>query len=113
YRGSLAEPLLALMAERGGIVTRADLEAYEVAWADPVDVPYLGRRFLGRSGLSRMPETIAVLPRLRGLAAADRVVALVGALEGEDAYGDTTNLTVVDAAGDACVLTTSLGLGSG
>ena len=30
-----------------------------------------------------------------------------------DRDGDTTNLTVVDAAGDAVVLTTSLGLGSG
>src|SRR5438105_1019633 len=113
YRGSLGEALLALVAERGGIVTRADLEAYAPAWFEPVELRYLDRRFLGRSGLSRVPETIAMLPRLRGLAAADRVVALVGVLEGEDAYGDTTNVTVVDAAGNACVLTTSLGLGSG
>ena len=113
YRGSLGEALLALVAERGGIVTRADLETYAPAWFEPVELRYLDRRFLGRSGLSRVPETIAMLPRLRGLAAADRIVALVGVLEGEDAYGDTTNVTVVDAAGNACVLTTSLGLGSG
>jgi len=113
YRGSLAEALLALMADRGGIVTRDDLEAYEPAWVEPVEMPYLGRRFLGRSGLSRMPETVAVLPRLRGLGAAGRVVALVTVLEGEDEYGDTTNVTVVDEVGNACVLTTSLGLGSG
>jgi gamma-glutamyltranspeptidase/glutathione hydrolase len=30
-----------------------------------------------------------------------------------DAFGDTTNLVTVDALGDVCVLTTSLGLGSG
>src|SRR5439155_3950425 len=113
YRGSLAEALLALMADRGGIVTRDDLEAYEPAWVEPVEMPYLGRRFLGRSGLSRMPETVAVLPRLRGLGAAGRVVTLVTVLEGEDEYGDTTNVTVVDEVGNACVLTTSLGLGSG
>jgi gamma-glutamyltranspeptidase/glutathione hydrolase len=40
-------------------------------------------------------------------------VRLAKALAAPDRSGDTTNLTVVDAAGDAVVLTTSLGLGSG
>jgi gamma-glutamyltranspeptidase/glutathione hydrolase len=40
-------------------------------------------------------------------------VRLAKALAAPDRDGDTTNLTVVDAAGDAVVLTTSLGLGSG
>ena len=35
------------------------------------------------------------------------------ALAGPDRQGDTTNITVVDGAGAAVVLTTSLGLGSG
>ena len=50
----------------------------------------------------------------RGLSARERVVALVDALDG--AAGPethTTNLVAVDADGNACVLTTSLGLGSG
>ena len=34
-------------------------------------------------------------------------------LEAADGGGDTTNVSVVDAEGNACVLTTSLGLGSG
>ena len=38
---------------------------------------------------------------------------LARTLDGPDSVGDTTNLTVVDAEGSACVLTTSLGLGSG
>jgi gamma-glutamyltranspeptidase/glutathione hydrolase len=41
------------------------------------------------------------------------VLALVGVLDGSRGGGHTTNLSVVDARGNACVLTTSLGLGSG
>ncbi|MFN2628780.1 MAG: gamma-glutamyltransferase [Gaiellaceae bacterium] len=113
YRGSLAEALLDLVAERGGLITRDDLKAYEVAWRQPVELGWHGRRFLTREGLSGMPETVPRLPRVRGLEASARVVALVEALDGEERPGHTTNLTVVDAEGSACVLTTSLGLGSG
>ena len=41
------------------------------------------------------------------------MLALVGALAGPVPEGHTTNLVTVDAEGNACVLTTSLGLGSG
>jgi gamma-glutamyltranspeptidase/glutathione hydrolase len=47
---------------------------------------------------------------------ADRVLAFVDALAARghaERGADTTNVTVVDARGNACVLTTSLGLGSG
>src|SRR4029077_5191352 len=37
YTGSLAVALLALMDERGGLVTRDDLEAYEATWSEPVE----------------------------------------------------------------------------
>jgi gamma-glutamyltranspeptidase / glutathione hydrolase len=41
-------------------------------------------------------------------------VALLAAIDdGRSGAGHTTNLTIVDADGSACVLTTSLGLGSG
>ena len=39
--------------------------------------------------------------------------ALLDALEGPGAEGHTTNLTTVDSEGNACVLTSSLGLGTG
>ncbi|MGI8459797.1 MAG: gamma-glutamyltransferase, partial [Propionibacteriaceae bacterium] len=39
--------------------------------------------------------------------------ALVGALRAPDRRAETTNVVAVDAQGDACVATTSLGLGSG
>jgi gamma-glutamyltranspeptidase/glutathione hydrolase len=114
YTGTIADALLALCRERGGLVTRTDLDAYDARWGDPVRGAYLDWTLLTRSGLSGVPETTARLPRLRGLSETERVLALVDAFAAEaDLRGDTTNLTVVDAAGNACVLTTSLGLGSG
>jgi gamma-glutamyltranspeptidase/glutathione hydrolase len=113
YRGAIAEALLALVEERGGVVTRRDLEAYDALWTEPVEVPYAGRRVLTRGGLSGVPTALSRLRPLRDLSPADRVVALLGALDGPSLEGHTTNLVAVDAEGSACVLTTSLGLGSG
>ncbi|MDX6474325.1 MAG: hypothetical protein QOK22_3141 [Gaiellaceae bacterium] len=114
YTGTIGEALLALSAERHGLLTRADLAAYEPRWNDPAETAWLGLRFSSRDGLTGVPAAVARLPRLRGLAPGERLVALVGALDG--AAGPethTTNLVTVDADGNACVLTTSLGLGSG
>jgi gamma-glutamyltranspeptidase/glutathione hydrolase len=115
YTGAIATSLLDLSDERGGLLTAEDLHTYEAAWTEPVQTAWLGLRFLSRAGLSGVPDTLARLPRLRGLSAADRVVALVGALDGNAGGPEThtTNLVTVDSDGNACVLTTSLGLGSG
>jgi gamma-glutamyltranspeptidase / glutathione hydrolase len=53
------------------------------------------------------------LPVLRGLSETERVLALLPAVETTGAETHTTNVSVVDAEGNACVITTSLGLGSG
>jgi gamma-glutamyltranspeptidase/glutathione hydrolase len=114
YRGSLAGALLELMDERGGLVTRDDLEAYEATWSEPVPVAYAGTTFWTRGGLSQVPETLAQLPPLRERTEVERVLTLVDAFAGDvDTYGDTTNLVAVDEDANACVFTTSLGLGSG
>jgi gamma-glutamyltranspeptidase/glutathione hydrolase len=114
YTGAIATTLLALTDERGGLLTAEDLRAYEARWTDPLETAWLGRRFLSRGGLSGVPGALARLPRLRELSAANRIVALVGALDGgAGPETHTTNLVTVDSDGNACVLTTSLGLGSG
>jgi gamma-glutamyltranspeptidase/glutathione hydrolase len=119
YAGSIAAALLALMNERGGSVTADDLQAYEPRWLDPTEATYLGRRVLTRGGLSNLVTTLNALPTFRGMGAAERAVTLAGVLEAlpyagrGEPIGDTTNLVTADRDGNACVLTTSLGLGSG
>lgn len=108
YTGSIASSLLALVRERDGLVSEADLRSYRAEWSAPVSAELAGRRILTRAGLAGIAETVARLAPRGGPA------ALLAALDGtSDAAGDTTNLCAVDADGSACVLTTSLGLGSG
>jgi gamma-glutamyltranspeptidase / glutathione hydrolase len=113
YEGSLARSLLDLMAERGGVVTREDLVAYAPRWLEPAAVEFAGARVFTREGLAGVAPTLARLPRLGGLGPGERALALVRALAGPNADAHTTNLCAVDSEGNACVLTTSLGLGSG
>lgn len=113
YRGTIAGELLALMDERGGLVTADDLHAYEVLQSQPRRQRYAGRWVFGRDGLNSIFPALERLPALRALSATDRAVALVRALEGADDAGHTTSLASADSEGNACVVTTSLGLGSG
>jgi gamma-glutamyltranspeptidase/glutathione hydrolase len=101
------------MEERGGAVTRRDLVGYRVHLRAPEQVDYAGFAFATRGGLSGVPQTLARLPLLRALGPAERVLALLDALERGGPETHTTNITAVDGDGSACVLTTSLGLGSG
>jgi gamma-glutamyltranspeptidase / glutathione hydrolase len=108
YSGTIARSLLDLVHERGGVITVADLEGYAPVWSEPVAVEFAGRRVLTRGGLSGVPETLARFDPAGGPS------ALLAALDAAPALdGHTTNITVADADGNACVLTTSLGLGSG
>ena len=68
YGGSIGDLLLRLCEERGGLVTAGDLEAYDVAWSEPVEVSYLDGTLLTRAGLSGIAETVPRLPRLHGVA---------------------------------------------
>ena len=113
YTGTIAESLVALMAERGGVVTRGDLAAYEARWTDPAEIPYARTRFLTRDGLAPSGVVLERLPALRGQGEPSRTLALLDALAGAEGGGHTTNLVTADAEGNVCVLTTSLGLGSG
>lgn len=113
YRGSIGDALLALIDERGGLLTRRDLEAYEAVLSKPDAVSYRGARLWTRKGLSDVPSALACLPVLRGEPEPERALAFVRAFEGARGEGHTTNLVTADVDGNVCVLTTSLGLGSG
>lgn len=113
YEGALSRSLLELVRERGGLITEEDLSSYTPLWREPIETPYAGTRFLTRGGLSGVPETLARLRPLAGITERERVRALLLALSTEGAGSHTTNLVAVDGEGNACVLTTSLGLGSG
>ena len=110
YEGSIAALLTAV---EGIPVTAADLERHEARWEPPAEVGWLERRVLTRAGLSGVRETLTRLPRLRGLDETARVHAVLAALSGPAADGHTTNLVTADRDGRACVLTSSLGLGTG
>ena len=75
YSGTIANALLALMAERGGAVSAADLAGYEAVWTDPVEVAFSGRRLLTRDGLASVPRALARFDPAGGPA------ALLAALE--------------------------------
>jgi gamma-glutamyltranspeptidase/glutathione hydrolase len=103
---SLGKRLVALMEDRGGVVTEEDLARYAPQWDEPVRGRYAGIELATRAALN------SPLPVLEALSGPDPVTIAL-ALRDRDVNGDTTNLTVVDADGNAVVLTTSLGLGSG
>jgi len=114
YEGTIGRELLDLMEERGGLVTADDLTTYEARWTDPVEIEFRGYGLRTRAGLSEFPAAVARLPELRELEEPERALALVGALLDEPpGQNGTTNVSVIDDEGNACVLTTSLGLGSG
>jgi gamma-glutamyltranspeptidase/glutathione hydrolase len=107
YTGTIGEALLALSDERDGLLTADDLRRYRAHRSEPLEIPWRGRRVLTRGGLSGMEDALQRF-ETPGL------LALVDALDIAHAPDThTTNLVAVDAEGNACVITTSLGLGSG
>jgi gamma-glutamyltranspeptidase / glutathione hydrolase len=113
YSGTLARALLELMDERSGLVTAEDLAAYEATWHEPAAADFRGCTVRTREGLGSFPSVLGRLAPLAGLDEPERVLAVAEALGDEPPGQGTTNLAVIDEAGNACVLTTSLGLGSG
>jgi gamma-glutamyltranspeptidase/glutathione hydrolase len=104
---TIEERLLALMEERGGMVTRDDLTAYTPHWDEPDRGEYAGITLFTRPALN------SPLPVLQALTETDPVGLALALRGGREGNGETTNLCVVDGDGNAVVMTTSLGLGSG
>ncbi|HEY0533627.1 MAG TPA: gamma-glutamyltransferase [Actinoplanes sp.] len=113
YTGSYASPLVEAVRAAGGALGPRDLSRYRVM-ETPVDQALLaGYRIRARHDLSRTVDTIAGLPA--DLSRPSRAPGVAAALrdQGSQKIGDTTNVSVVDGEENACVITTTLGLGSG
>jgi gamma-glutamyltranspeptidase/glutathione hydrolase len=114
YEGTIGRSLLQLVEERGGLITEEDLATYEALWSEPLEADFRGYGIRARADLSDFAGALARITELRGLSEPERALALVSALLDElPTEHGTTNISARDADGNACVLTTSLGLGSG
>jgi gamma-glutamyltranspeptidase/glutathione hydrolase len=140
YAGEVAAAVIAWLGERGGVVTAADLAAYRVVDRAPVRARYRGREILtnpppsaggiliaralrmldaGPSPVS-VPALIAAMELtqeartpefLEGLADPAFVEEFLG--PGRARLGSTTHVSVLDADGMACAVTSSNGASSG
>jgi gamma-glutamyltranspeptidase/glutathione hydrolase len=137
YRGDVGRAVSDWVIERGGALTPADLAAYAAIARDPVHVRYRGREVLTNpppsAGGILIAYALALLERAEGppgpvelvaameAAQAERTPAFVEGLEAPDflgtfmasRLGSTTHVSVLDADGWACAVTTTNGEGSG
>jgi len=140
YEGDVAAKVAELMAAQGGLLTPADLAAYETVLRTPVRARYRGRDVLTNpppsAGGTLIALALALLdrnstpptpPSLEELVAAmdasqrERTPAFLDGLD-EPGFGErflagrlgsTTHIAVIDGAGGACSVTCSNGEGAG
>jgi gamma-glutamyltranspeptidase/glutathione hydrolase len=114
YRGTLARAIVHAVDDGGGVLSLADLAAFSVQELPAATAHFAGHVVHARLDLNDTLGAFASLPAAIGdLTAGERAVAVTRALGGPEERGDTTNVTVVDPDGNACVVTTTMGLGSG
>jgi gamma-glutamyltranspeptidase/glutathione hydrolase len=122
YTGDIGRAVSDRVRAGGGVLTRADLEAYRVVRRDPLCVAYRGREIFTNpppsAGGSRLGRALTHLeatghrPDVAGIAAALEAGVRDAPAPGE-ALGSTTHTSVLDAEGWACSVTCSNGTGSG
>ena len=134
YTGDIAAAVVAEMRAQGGLLGAADLAAYEVVGREPHHVgfrgvtvctnppPSAGGVLVGRAlaELDRAPAPPDAGALVDAMAAAERertpefLAGLTGAAYATaNRLGSTTHVSVLDADGWACAVTTSNGEGSG
>jgi gamma-glutamyltranspeptidase / glutathione hydrolase len=112
YTGDIAKMIVDAVRGAGGALGPADLATFRVV-EQPIERACLaGHEVCGRRDMNRLVDTVAALPA--DLRPPARAVPLAVALRdrGFQRLGETTNVSVVDPAGNACVITTTLGLGA-
>ncbi len=115
YTGRIGQLMIDSVRAGGGAMGPADLAGYRVLELPVGHAPLAGYHVFARHDLSGLIDTLGRLPEsVAALSRGDRAVALADALRGygRQKVGDTTNISVVDPDGNACVITTTLGLGS-
>ena len=140
YEGDIAAAIVEWLTERGGLVTKADLSAYEVVDREPVRTSFRGREVVTNPPPSAGGILIArALAMLDGVPAAPSVVQLVDVMESTQnertpeflagladprfvqeflarpvgRLGSTTHIAALDRDGWACSVTCSNGSASG
>ncbi|WP_432980515.1 gamma-glutamyltransferase [Dactylosporangium sp. CA-233914] len=115
YTGRVGRQIVSAINAGGGILTSTDLSEYRVLVLPVASAELGGLTVSARPDLNDFIVTLGALPDLADLPRPARAVALADALRsyGSQRLGDTTNISVVDADGNACVVTLTLGIGSG
>jgi gamma-glutamyltranspeptidase/glutathione hydrolase len=115
YTGRVARQMVSTIAAGGGVLTSTDLSVYRVLAQPVASAPLAGLTVNARPDLNDFIVTLGSLTDLSTLSRPARAVALAHALRsyGTQRVGDTTNISVVDPDGNACVITLTLGIGSG
>jgi gamma-glutamyltranspeptidase/glutathione hydrolase len=116
YTGQIGRLMVEMVAAGGGTVGLADLAAYHVIELPVAHAAFAGRHVYARVDLNNTMRTLAALPPgLPAFSRGARAAAMAEALltVGRQRVGDTTNISVVDTEGNACVVTVTLGIGAG
>ncbi len=137
YSGDVGAAVSNWVTARGGTLTRADLAAYEAVPREPVRVRYRGREVLTNpppnAGGILIAYALALLERTSGPPSVAEIVGVMAAAQAErtpefleglaapgflerfmsSRLGSTTHVSVLDADGWACGVTTTNGEGSG
>lgn len=113
--GEFAQTLVDTVQDDGGALSMEDLAAYRVRELPTTAVPMgAGRVRCRTNDLDGLAATIQRLDTSQVLAGEpERSLALVRTLRGPAVRSETTSVAAVDARGNACAATHSLGLGSG
>ncbi len=117
YEGDIAAAVCHEVARRGGLLTPADLRAYEVVEREPARAHYRGREVLlnppPSAGGLLIAESLRRLEEGAPMLAAIEHAQRLRTPEFLEQLGSTTHISVIDADGWACSVTSSNGEGSG